>query len=336
MSLKNKKVLVTGAGGFIGSHLTEALVAQGASVKAFVHYNALDSRGWLDSIDSKIAPHIEVISSDIRDPTAVRNAAKGMNVVFHLAALIGIPFSYEAPDLYVDTNVRGTLNVLQAGRELGTERLVVTSTSEVYGSAQSVPMTEAHPLHPQSPYAASKVGADQLALSFHRSFATPVTVVRPFNTYGPRQSSRAVLPTVISQIVKGAKTLKLGALAPTRDFSFVSDTTSAFITAATNERAIGEVIHFGSGFEISVGDAARLIARLMDCEVQIEEENVRVRPSTSEVDRLFADIGKARELLGWQPAFSGLEGFGRGLKETITWFSNPANTQRYRANHYAI
>jgi dTDP-glucose 4,6-dehydratase len=331
----SRAVLVTGADGFIGSHLVEALIREGESVRAFVLYNSLGSRGWLDDTPADLADAFEVFAGDIRDPAAVREAARGCDVIFHLAALIAIPYSYRAPDSYVDVNVKGSLNVLQAARDLGTAKVIHTSTSEVYGTAQSLPISEQHPLSAQSPYAATKIAADQLALSFHRSFATPVTVIRPFNTYGPRQSARAVLPTIITQLQQG-KRVALGSLHPTRDFSFVADTVAGFIAAMGSDVALGEVINLGSGHEISIGDAARLIAELMQRRIEFVDEAQRHRPQASEVERLLADTSKAERLLGWRPQWGGADGLRRGLEQTIAWFSDDQNLQRYRADTYAI
>lgn len=327
-----KKVLVTGADGFIGSHLVEYLVRNGYTVRAFVYYNSFNSWGWLDDVDVKIRANVEVFAGDIRDPNGVRTAMKGCDTVLHLAALIAIPFSYHSPDAYVDTNVRGTLNILQAARDLGVSRVVHTSTSEVYGTAQFVPITEAHPLQGQSPYSATKIGADQLALSFYRSFSLPVTVIRPFNTYGPRQSARAVIPTIITQIANGQTNLKLGALRPTRDFNYVEDTVRGFHAMATANNVLGEVVNIGSGFEISVGDTAALIGRLMNTSIEITDDRERLRPEKSEVERLLASNKKAHELLGWAPNYGSLEGFERGLKKTIAWFTVPSNLKHYKAD----
>lgn len=336
MDLSGKRILVTGADGFIGSHLVERLVADGRAVRAFVQYNSLGTRGWLDRVAPDVMKSVEVIAGDVRDPHGVRHAMRDCPVVMHLAALIAIPFSYWSPDAYVDTNVKGTLNVVQAARELGTERVLVTSTSEVYGTARFVPMTEDHPLQGQSPYSASKIGADQIALSFHAAFGTPVTVIRPFNTYGPRQSARAVIPTVVTQIAAGADRVRLGALHPTRDFSFVEDTASAFPALAACDAAVGRVVNVGSGFEISIGETARLIARVMGREVEIEAEDARLRPAASEVERLFADASLMRELTGWSPAFGGREGFMRGLERTVAWFRDPAALAMYRPGEYVL
>lgn len=336
MNLKGKKVLVTGADGFIGSHLTEHLLQAGADVRAFVYYNSFNSWGWLDESSEDIKRSIDVFAGDIRDPHGVRKAMQGCDVVMHLAALIAIPYSYHSPDTYVDTNVKGTLNVLQAARDLGVERVVHTSTSEVYGTAKFVPITEEHPLQGQSPYSASKIGADQMAMSFFLSFGTPVTTIRPFNTYGPRQSARAVIPTIITQIAGGARQIKLGAVHPTRDFNYVRDTVRGFVAVGECDAALGQVVNVGSNFEVSIGDTARTIAALMDREVEITSDEQRLRPAGSEVERLWADNTRARQMAGWSPEYGGLEGFKRGLRETIEWFSVPANLRRYRAGLYNI
>jgi NAD dependent epimerase/dehydratase len=336
MRLQGKKVLVTGADGFIGSHLTEYLVRAGADVRAFVFYNSFNSWGWLDEANDDIKRSLEVFAGDIRDPHGVRTAMKDCDVVMHLAALIAIPYSYHSPDTYVDTNVKGTLNVVQAARELGVERVVHTSTSEVYGTARFVPITEAHPLQGQSPYSASKIGADQMAQSFFASFNTPVTTIRPFNTYGPRQSARAVIPTIITQIAIGARTLKLGALHPTRDFNYVQDTVRGFVAVAECDAAVGQVLNVGSNYEITVGDTARLIAEMMGREVEFTSDEQRMRPAGSEVERLWADNTRVRELTGWAPQYPGVDGLRRGLQATIAWFSNPDNLRRYKAGLYNI
>ena len=332
----NKNVLVTGADGFIGSHLTETLVRKGYNVKAFVLYNSFNSWGWLDTCPTDVKGKFEVFTGDIRDPHGVKEAMKGCELVLHLAALIAIPYSYHSPDTYIDTNVKGTLNVLQSARELGVKRLVHTSTSEVYGTARFVPITEEHPLQGQSPYSASKIGADQLAFSFYASFGLPVVIARPFNTYGPRQSARAVIPTIITQIATGKRQIKLGAVSPTRDFNFVKDTVAGFIAAMNSEEGLGEVVNFGSNFEISIGDTAELIAEVMDTEIEIITDEERFRPDNSEVERLWADSAKARQLFDWQPAYRGREGFRRGLAETAAWFMNPANLANYKSDIYNI
>lgn len=331
-----KKVLVTGAGGFIGSHLTETLVRRGYDVRAFVHYNSSNLWGWLDHCHPEVRKSLDIFSGDIRDPHGVKEAMQGCETVFHLAALIGIPYSYHSPDTYIDTNIKGTLNVVQAARELDVEKVVHTSTSEVYGTARFVPISEAHPLQAQSPYAASKIGADQIAMSFYTSFGTPVAVVRPFNTYGPRQSARAVIPTIITQIANGRKQLKLGALHPTRDFNYVKDTVSGFIAAAKPDKAMGEVINLGSNYEISIGETAHLIAEIMGVEIEILKDDYRVRPEKSEVERLRADNTKARQLLDWEPAYGGRDGFKRGLSETAGWFVDSGHIRRYKERIYNI
>jgi NAD dependent epimerase/dehydratase len=331
-----KRILVTGADGFIGSHLAEALVRLGFEVRAFVWYNSLNSWGWLDHSPPEIRRVLDVFAGDVRDPHGVREAMKGCDAVLHLAALIAIPYSYHSPDSYVDTNIKGTLNVLQAARELGTAKVIHTSTSEVYGTATRVPITEDHPLNAQSPYAATKIAADQLALSFHLSFGTPVTVLRPFNAYGPRQSARAVIPTIITQIANGDRRIRLGALSPTRDFSHVSDTVGAFIAALRAEGIAGRTINAGSNFEISIGETAALIGELMDCKVEVEEDAARLRPETSEVNRLWADNTQAGKLLGWAPRYGGRDGLRRGLAETIAWFTDPRNLRLYKAELYNL
>jgi len=329
------KILVTGADGFIGSHVVETLVKSGHEVRAFVLYNSFNSWGWLDDSDKSVRESIDVFAGDIRDPHGVDNAVSGQEVILNLAALIAIPYSYHSPDTYIDTNIKGTLNILQAARRHEVSRVIQTSTSEVYGTAQYIPIDEKHPLHPQSPYAASKVGADQLALSFHASFKTPVGVLRPFNTYGPRQSARAVIPTIISQLATGRE-VKLGSLSPTRDFSFVQDTANGFLAAAMSDAIIGQTVNLGSGFEISIQETAETIANLMHVELKLANDEQRVRPESSEVERLHASIQKAKEVLGWQPQLKGLEGFKAGLKQTIDWFSNPTNLARYKADRYNL
>jgi len=315
------KALVTGAGGFIGSHLVERLLRDGYDVRAFVRYNGRGQRGWIDSFDAEVASAIEVVSGDIRDGDAVRQAMTGCSVVFNLAALIAIPYSYTAPRSYVDTNVVGALNILQAARDLGSVRVLQTSTSEVYGTARFVPMDEMHPLCAQSPYAASKIAADQLALSFHRSFGMPVTVVRPFNAYGARQSSRAVIPSIITQAIAGARRIRLGALHPTRDFNHTSDLARGFIALARCDAAVGEEVNLGTGHEIAIGDLLTLIGEVLGVALQAETQDCRLRPSASEVERLCADGGKARRIAGWKPDYDGPDGLRRGLAETAAWFA---------------
>ena len=334
--LKNASILITGADGFIGSHLTEALVRAGHKVRALVFYNSFNSWGWLDQCAPDIKGKFEVFSGDIRDPHGVKEAMKGCDVVLHLAALIAIPYSYHSPDTYVDTNVKGTLNVLQAARELGVKRIVHTSTSEVYGTARFVPITEEHPLQGQSPYSATKIAADQLAYSFYASFGLPVVIARPFNTYGPRQSARAVIPTIITQIANGKRQIKLGAVSPTRDFNFVQDTVNGFIAAMNSDKGSGEVVNFGSNFEISIGETVQMIADVMKADIEIITDENRLRPENSEVERLWADNTKAKELFGWQPTYAGCEGFKRGLAETAEWFLNPLNLARYKSDIYNL
>lgn len=331
-----KKILVTGADGFIGSHLTEQLIRQGYDVRAFILYNSFGSWGWLDHAPEDIKSSLDVFAGDIRDPYGVRAAMKGCDAVIHLAALIAIPYSYHSPDTYVDTNIKGTLNILQAAKEFNVSRIIQTSTSEVYGSARFVPITEEHPLQGQSPYSASKIAADQLAYSFFASFGLPVVIARPFNTYGPRQSARAVIPAIITQIASGQHELKLGAINPTRDFNFIADTVNAFIYALESDKGIGEVVNFGSNFEISIGDTLNLIAELMGVEVKVVTDDVRLRPEKSEVQRLWADNQKAFELFNWRPTYAGKEGFRKGLGETIEWFLNKQNLNGYKAGRYNI
>lgn len=330
------KILVTGADGFIGSHLTEELIRRGHDVRAFVLYNSFNSWGWLDQTPPDIKSSLDVFAGDIRDPHGVREAMKGCDTVLHLAALIAIPYSYHSPDTYIDTNIKGTLNIVQAARELGVNKVIHTSTSEVYGTARFVPITEEHPLQGQSPYSASKIGADQIALSFYCSFGTPVTVVRPFNTYGPRQSARAVIPTIISQIAAGQKTIRLGSLHPTRDFNYISDTVAGFVAALDSDQGAGEVVNIGSNFEISIGETVAMIAELMQADIQIETDDVRIRPDKSEVERLWADNSKALRLFGWSPGYAGKDGLRRGLEETIAWFREPQNLSNYKTERYSI
>lgn len=331
-----RKVLVTGADGFIGSHLTEELVRRGYDVRAFVYYNSFNSWGWLDCASDEIKGALDIFAGDVRDPHGVKTALCGCDTVLHLAALIAIPYSYHSPDTYVDTNIKGTLNVLQAARELGIEKVVHTSTSEVYGTAQFVPITEDHPLQGQSPYSASKIGADQIAMSFYYAFDAPVAIIRPFNTYGPRQSARAVIPTIITQIASGRPTIKLGAIHPTRDFNFIKDTVNGFISVMESDKSIGEVINVGGSFEVSIADTVRIISKLMGSSISIESDQARLRPEKSEVERLLASNGKALRLTGWSPQYSGEEGFCKGLAETIGWFVNPSNLRMYKGDIYNL
>ena len=330
------KFLVTGADGFIGSHLVEYLIREGFEVKAFCIYNSMGNKGWLDTIPEEVKLQIEFFMGDIRDPLCVKEAMKGCDIVCHLAALIAIPYSYVAPSSYIDTNIHGTLNIIQAAREIGVKKVVHTSTSETYGTAQFVPITENHPLVGQSPYAASKIGADQLALSFWRSFNTPITVLRPFNTYGPRQSLRAVIPSIITQIASNKKIIKLGSLEPTRDFNFVIDTCAAFKEVALSDKTIGEVINSASKFEISIGKTVHMISEIMNKEIEIVSEELRKRPASSEVNRLFGDNHLIKKLTGWDPKYTGLDGFKKGLSLTIDWFTKKDNIQRYDSSSYSI
>ena len=325
---KKKKVLVTGAGGFIGSHLTETLIARRYEVKAFVHYNSRNFWGWLESRKGKAG--CEIIAGDVRDGDIVRQAMRGVDMVFHLAALIGIPYSYHSPEAYVETNCRGTLNVLEAARDAGVKKVVITSTSEIYGTAQVVPIAESHPVNPQSPYAATKAAADFLALSFYRSLDLPLTIVRPFNTYGPRQSARAVVPTIITQIFQGKKAIRLGALSPTRDLTYVADTVDGFILAGESVETVGKIINLGNNSETSVQTLAELIAQCFGRKIKIVSEQNRKRPQKSEVERLVADYSKAKRMLGWTPEYS-LE---KGIRQTIAWFRQ--NKDIYKSDIYNI
>ncbi|MGE5582416.1 MAG: NAD-dependent 4,6-dehydratase LegB [Bacillota bacterium] len=328
MKLQGKKVLVTGAGGFIGSHLTEELARTGAVVRAFIHYNSKNQWGWLESSPAK--EKIEVYTGDIRDYDSVKEAVKGSQVVFHLAALIGIPYSYSSPLAYIKTNIEGTYNVLQAARESGVKRVIQTSTSEVYGTARYTPINEEHPLQPQSPYSATKIAADNLALSFYNSFNLPVVIARPFNTYGPRQSARAIIPTIITQILSGKQKIVLGNLSPTRDLNYVDDTVNGFIKIAESDDTIGEVVNIGSGREISIGNLVNLIAEIMNSKIEIVQDNQRIRPANSEVERLLCDNTKIKKYTNWTPQFS-LES---GLEQTIAWLKE--NLHFYKAELYNV
>lgn len=325
-----KKVLVTGADGFIGSHLTEELVKKGYEVKAFVYYNSFNTWGWLDTLPQELMDHIEVFQGDIRDPNGVKEAMKGCHAVFHLAALIAIPFSYHSPDTYVDTNIKGTLNVLQAARDLGTQRALVTSTSEVYGTAQYVPIDEKHPYQGQSPYSATKIGADRLAESFYRSFDLPVTIVRPFNTYGPRQSARAVIPTIITQLLAGIEEIKLGSLTPTRDFNYVKDTVNGFISIFESNKTIGQEINIATQKEISIGQLAGELIQQINPKANIICDEQRLRPGKSEVNRLLGSNKKIMELTDWKPQYT----FEQGLAETIQFLKE--NMDKYKVNIYNL
>ncbi|MDD2228298.1 MAG: NAD-dependent 4,6-dehydratase LegB [Candidatus Cloacimonetes bacterium] len=324
------KALVTGADGFIGSHLTEALLATGYQVKALSQYNSFNYWGWLEDIEPR--PELEVVCGDIRDPHYSKHITKDVDIIFHLAALIAIPFSYVAPDSYIDTNVKGTLNICQAALENGVKRILCTSTSEVYGTAQYVPIDEKHPLQPQSPYSASKIGADAIAMSFYNAFKLPLTIVRPFNTYGPRQSARAVIPTIITQIANGIKEIKLGDVSPTRDFNYVEDTCRGFLELAKCDQAIGETVNIGSNFEISVKDTLEMIKDIMHSDVKFITDEQRIRPENSEVHRLWCDNSKIKKLTGFEPRFTIRE----GLEKTVEWFTKPENLAKYKAGLYNV
>jgi len=332
INLTNKKILVTGADGFIGSHLVETLLDEGCSVKAFTYYNSFNSWGWLDTFPRENLKNVEVFTGDIRDPNGVRTAVKDVDIVFHLAALIAIPFSYYSPDAYIETNIRGTLNLLQACRDYDVERVIVTSTSEVYGTAQYVPINETHPLQAQSPYSASKIGADKIAESFFRSFEMSVVIARPFNTYGPRQSARAVIPTIITQLLNGNKNIRLGSIHPTRDFSHVGDVCKGLIGLSKFDEAIGREVNIGSGTEISIGSLAKLLMELTGTEVEISSEGIRKRPDKSEVERLVCDNRLIKEITGWKPQTTLRE----GLLNTIEWFKDKKNLKRYKNDIYNI
>lgn len=332
MKNKNTTIFVTGAGGFIGSHLSEELVRRGYRVRAFVRYNSFNSWGWLDEVPLEIRRSLDVFTGDIRDPYGVKEAMKGCDIVLHLAALIAIPYSYHSPDTYVDTNVKGTLNIVQAARELGVKKIIHTSTSEVYGTAQYVPIDEKHPLQPQSPYSASKIGADAIAMSFYNAFGLPLIIARPFNTYGPRQSARAVIPTIITQIAKGTKEIKLGDVTPTRDFTYVEDTCRGFIALAECDEAVGKVVNIGSHYEISIGDTLRLIKELMQSDMAFLTDKERIRPKKSEVFRLWCDNSTLKSLTGFELKYPLRE----GLEKTIAWFTDPKNLSRYKAEIYNV
>ena len=332
MELKNKKVLLTGADGFIGSHLVERLLQEGANVKAFVYYNSFNNWGWLDTFSKETLSKIEIFSGDIRDPYGVKEAMKGCDVVFHLAALIAIPYSYHSPDSYVDTNIKGTLNIVQAAKELNIEKILVTSTSEVYGTALHVPIDEKHPKQGQSPYSATKIGVDHLADSFYRSFKLPVTIVRPFNTFGPRQSARAVIPTIITQLLNGKEEIKLGALHPTRDLLFVKDTVNGFVEIAKSDSLIGHEVNIATNSEITVGDLAQNLINIINPKAKIVSDDIRLRPEKSEVERLFGSNEKILQHTNWKQKYS-LE---EGLKETIEWFKDSNNLRLYKADIYNV
>ncbi|QNF33803.1 SDR family NAD(P)-dependent oxidoreductase [Adhaeribacter swui] len=332
MNLKNKKVLITGADGFIGSHLVERLLEEGCQVKAFCYYNSFNTWGWLDTLAKDQLQQIEVFTGDVRDSNGVRTAMQGCEIVFHLAALIAIPYSYHSPDSYVDTNIKGTLNILQAARDLGVQKILVTSTSEVYGTALYVPIDEKHPRQGQSPYSATKIGADAIAESFYRSFNLPVTIVRPFNTFGPRQSARAVIPTIITQLLAGKNGIKLGSLHPTRDLLFVKDTANGFVEIAKAEATIGEEVNIATQSEITIGELAQMLIAKINPQAQIISDDVRLRPAKSEVERLFGSNEKIKRLTNWQPQYS----FSQALDETINWFKQPENLAKYKADIYNV
>lgn len=332
MNIAGKKVLVTGADGFIGSHLVEALLRKGCDVRAFVLYNSFNSWGWLDVLPLKSRKALDVFSGDIRDPHGVGEAMKGIDVVFHLAALIGIPFSYHSPDSYVDTNVRGTLNIVQAARDAGIGRVIVTSTSEVYGTARYAPIDEGHPLQGQSPYSASKIGADKIAESFHLSFGLPIVIARPFNTFGPRQSARAVIPTIITQALSESKTVSLGSLGPKRDLNYVEDVCGGFLALAQCDKAIGQAVNIASGREVSIGELAHLVLELIGSSKKIVTEKRRTRPARSEVMRLVGSNARIRRLTGWKPDHA----LAEGLEKTIAWFRVPENRRAYKAEMYNV
>lgn len=332
MNISNKKVLITGADGFIGSHLTECLLGKKCKVRAFVYYNSFNSWGWLDILPQDKLKKIEVFAGDIRDPHGAEKAVQDIDVVFHLAALIAIPFSYHSPDSYVDTNIKGTLNILQATRKGKCEKVIIASTSEVYGTAKYVPIDEKHPLQPQSPYSATKIAADSISYSFYRSFNLPVCIARPFNTFGPRQSARAIIPTVITQLLAGEKAIKLGNLHPTRDFLFIKDTVEGFIKVAESDKVIGEVVNIATQSEISIGDLTKKLIKMINPKVRIVMDQARLRPQKSEVERLMGSNEKIKKLTGWKQKYT-LE---EGLKETISWFKNKENLKKYKNGIYNL
>jgi len=325
-----KKIFITGADGFIGSHLTEKLVRSGYSVKALAQYNSFNTSGWLDNLPQEIKANVEIVSGDIRDFSQIHKLIKHCDIVYHLASLIGIPYSYKAPQSYIDTNVTGTLNVLQGALDAGVSKIIQTSTSEVYGTAEFVPITESHPLKGQSPYSASKIAADQLSMSYYYSFQLPLTICRPFNTYGPRQSLRAVIPTIITQLLKGNSSISLGELTTTRDFNYIDDTVNGFIACMLSTKNLGEVVNIGSNFEVSIEDTTKIIASLFDVDININIDISRLRPQASEVQRLWADNKKALDLLDWKPQYSGVEGLKKGIKKTVCWFKNKDNIKLYK------
>tara|TARA_Y100000389_G_C17467526_1_gene526990 strand:- start:3227 stop:4240 length:1014 start_codon:yes stop_codon:yes gene_type:complete len=334
--LKNKKILVTGADGFIGSHLVNKLVSLNYDVRAMTMYNSFNSWGWLDTFDKKLLKKIEVVSGDIRDKKFVTDSCKGTDIIFHLASLIAIPYSYKSPYSYVSTNMEGTLNILEAALNFEIENIVHTSTSEVYGESNTIAISEESRSIARSPYSATKIGADQLAYSYYSTFGLPVSTIRPFNTYGPRQSSRAIIPTIITQLLSGNHTIKLGSLNPTRDFCFVEDTVSGFLSVASTKKSIGEVINIGSGYEISIKDLVSMIGDIMDVKITIKSDKNRIRPKDGEVDRLRANINKAKKILKWEPEYKGKIGLKNGLEKTIEWFKDDENNKQYKTNIYNV
>ena len=336
INYKNKKILITGADGFIGSHLVEKLSSYNCNITAMSLYNSFNTWGWLDNIDKNILNNIEIISGDIRDYKFVNKAVKNSDMVFHLASLIAIPYSYHSPNSYLQTNVQGTLNVLEAALDSNIEKIIHTSTSEVYGDTKKIPINENTPIISKSPYSATKIAADQLAYSYYSSFDLPISIIRPFNTYGPRQSNRAIIPTIITQILSGNKKINLGSLYPTRDFSYIDDTVNGFLMIGESPKSLGEVINIGAGYEISIKDLGELIGEIMDIDIKIISDQARIRPEAGEVYRLRADNKKAKKLLNWKPEFSGKNGLKQGLKKTIEWFSDPENINRYKTSFYNI
>ena len=333
---KNKKILVTGADGFIGSHLVNKLISLGHDVRAMTMYNSFNNWGWLDTFDKRLLRKIEVVSGDIRDKKFVTDSCKDIDVIFHLASLIAIPYSYKSPYSYVSTNIEGTLNILEAALNFEIENIVHTSTSEVYGESNTIAISEESKLIARSPYSATKIGADQLAYSYYSTFGLPVSTIRPFNTYGPRQSSRAIIPTIITQLLSDNHTIKLGSLDPTRDFCFVEDTVSGFLSVASNKKSIGEVINIGSGYEISIKDLVSMIGDIMDIKITIKSDKNRIRPKDGEVDRLRANINKAKKILKWEPGYKGKAGLKNGLEKTIEWFKDDENSKQYKTNIYNV
>ena len=330
------RIFVTGASGFIGSHLVEKLVNKGHKVKALVPYNIENSCGWIDSFDKKLRKKIKIVSGDVTDQDLILKETKKIDIIFHLAALISIPYSYKSPRSYISTNVIGTLNILEAGKINKIKKIIITSTSEVYGSAQYIPIDEKHPLNAQSPYAASKIAADQISLSYYRSFNLPVTVIRPFNTFGPRQSQRAAIPTIISQILNGKKKIKLGNLKSSRDFTLVHDTVNGFIKTIHNKKCVGQVINLGTGFHFTIGETVKIISKILKKDIKVELDMKRVRPKKSEVDRLLSKNEKSKKILNWKPKYSGKKGFYKALEITINWFKNPKNLKLYKSDVYNV